>query len=274
MIRTFVILTFALLSFNLLNLGTSVYSVDSTRSSTPKITPVGDPSKPLKTTKEEPNKETEKRRGELKDPKATEAAMLEEKSKKVRTLWASGSAEIKETIKAKKEGFESQVKAKREEAETKIKAKRDEFKTKLQALKDEKKKEIVQRIDTNISEINKKRTDHFTEVLNKLTSLLDKAKNRLAKAEGNGKDVSAVKSALTKAETGITTAKGAVTNQAAKQYVINVTEEAKLGQAAGSIKQQLDADLKSTHKIVQDARVSLVGVLKSLSKVSGVDEVE
>lgn len=263
MIRTFVILTFALLSFNLLNLGTPVYSVDSTDSPTPRKDKLGEVKEQVQSAKKE-----------NKDLKATKTAEVKAKKEEIKTLRSSSAAELKESVKAKKDEFAKQVKAKREEAETKIKSKREEFKAKLQALKDEKKKEIVQRIDTNISEINKKRTDHFTQVLNKVSSLLDKARNRATKAESSGKETAAVKSALTKAETTLNTAKGAVTNQAAKQYVINVTEETKLGQASGGVKQQLINDLKSTHKIVQDAREAVVRVLKSLSQVSGVDEVE
>lgn len=131
-----------------------------------------------------------------------------------------------------------------------ILAARDEFRTKVKGIKDVRKQKIVEGLDTRINEMNKKKTDWMTERLNRLSAILEKAKSD---ANANADDVAA-------AETAISEAKEAVTTQAAKDYVMEVTTETALKTDARALIKEFVTDIKAVHEKMRAAQMAVVKV--------------
>lgn len=149
------------------------------------------------------------------------------------------------------------------------KVNREEFRTKLDSIRDEKKKAIVDRVDKRIAQINTNRTGIMTRHLTKIEEILNRIEVRALEAEKNGKDIIAVKTAITSARTAITSAKTTIATQAAKTYVIDITTEANLGSAVSSVRTAFAKDLQTAHQTVVTARKSVRDVLTALAKVVG-----
>ncbi len=149
-----------------------------------------------------------------------------------------------------------------------FKARREEFKEKLQTIKDEKKKTLTERIDTKFSTINKNRTARWVESLNKLSEITGRLDGKIASAEAAGKDVASAQAALEKANDAIATAQSAVSSQAGKEYVIEITDEKGLRLAVGKVMSQLQADLRATHKTVIDAKKAVMKAATEVRKLT------
>lgn len=147
--------------------------------------------------------------------------------------------------------------------------KREEFRARLSTIRDTKKKAIVERVDQRIAQINTNRTGIMTRHLTKIEEILNRTEARALEAEKNGKDVIAVKTAITSARTAITSAKTTVSAQAAKTYAIDITTEANLGSAVSSARTAFAKDLQTAHQSVVTARKSTRDVLTALAKVVG-----
>lgn len=173
---------------------------------------------------------------------------------------ASTASRLKEQMQILKDQKKTAVSQIREETKAMMQAKRDEFKTRMQAIKDQRKKMLVERIDTKLSEVNKKHTDRFTEVLSKLQLLLDK----ITAKETETKVLADIKTA----QAAIDTAMTAVEAQAAKTYIIQITDETKLRLDVGTTTSQLRQDLMATYKLVIDAKqaVQKLNTDKSIMK--------
>ena len=186
------------------------------------------------------------------------------------------SEEVKRMIEEKRaamrekfETFKGNLEKRRQEAEEKFKAKREEFQKKWEQLKDERKKQILERVDTKLGEINTKRTEAMTAHLDKMVSLLERVTARTNEAKAAGKNTATVDTAITNAQAAITTAQTAVGNQAAKQYVINITAQTKLKSDAQTAINNLHQDLKLTHDQIVAARRAVSQVLRALAQVLG-----
>lgn len=166
----------------------------------------------------------------------------------------SAASRLKQQRMELKQSIKDTVQAKREEAKQIMKTRREEFSVKLQTIKDEKKKTMVERIDAKLSEINTKHTDRFTEVLGKLQEHLDKISQSVTEKK--------VLEDIKTAQAAIDEAKTAVENQAAKTYVIQITNETALRLNVGTTTSQLRKDLMSTHKLVVDAKQAVQALRK------------
>lgn len=157
----------------------------------------------------------------------------------------------RQELQAQRKAAISQIKetvaAKREAAREAIAAKREEFKAKVATIREGRKKALVERIDTKLTNVNIKHTNRFSQVLTNLQVLLDK--------------ISQERDA-TKAQAAIDAAKTAVETQAAKTYIIQITDEAKLKLDVGAVTSQLRQDLMATHKIVVDAKQAVQALRK------------
>ena len=177
--------------------------------------------------------------------------------------------ELNTQLKEAQETAKERLKAAREETKKNIKTRQTEFKDKISKLRDEKKKQIAMRLDEQLARLNTQWTDHFDNVLNRLSEILSKVELRAEKAGVNGKDVSAVKTAIQNAKTAIETARTAVETQAKKTYIAAFESENELGAAFKSVKGQLQKDLfglrdgaiKSSREAVNNA----LQALKSLN---------
>lgn len=182
--------------------------------------------------------------------------------------------EAKQIIEAKRGEFKQKVEAKRAELKDKIQAKREELKERLVKIKDERKKQVVEKVDARLDEINKNRLDHFSAVLEKLEKILANIGNRAGKAEANGKDVSAVKTAITDATNAIAAARLAIQTQAGKTYKIEINTEDKLRVDVGNARQALHADLVAVQDKVKAAREAVHKAATTLAQIQGVDKLE
>ena len=178
----------------------------------------------------------------------------------------------------------------REEAQKRIEQKREEAQQKIAKIKDEKKKKQAEQIEKQFAHINQVWTDHFTKLLNHYDAVLQKIKTRTDKAAANGRDVSAVKTAIQNAETKIAAAGTAVATQAGKIYTIDVTAitsgVASSTTATGqnqimknfraqfkAMREQLMKDLFALRDgAIKDAKTAVKNALQALSKVPKVDE--
>lgn len=161
--------------------------------------------------------------------------------------------ELKQRVDERKEELKIRVEEKREELKNKIDKKREELKKKLEKIKDEKKGQALERIDRQIDELNRRLLDHYLNMSNKLSDVLIKISERADKAEERGIDVSAVRTAIDKANSAIEAIKVAVETQAGKTYTIQVTTEDNLKTDVGRARQALHNDLASVREVVKTA---------------------
>ncbi len=182
--------------------------------------------------------------------------------------------EAKNLMEQKKAEFKNKVETARTELKTRIETKKRELKTKLAKIKDERKKQVVEKIDGQLDELNKRRMDHFSQVLEQIEKVLDKISGRTAKAEANGRDVSAVKSAISEAQNSIAASRSAVQTQAVKTYTITITTENALRQDVGKARQALHADLVKVEDTVKAAREAVRKAATTLAQIPNVNDLE
>ena len=150
-----------------------------------------------------------------------------------------------------------------------MQVKRDEFKAKIAGIKDARKQLIVEGLDTRIATSNAKLTNKMTNALTRLTEIIAKLKIRTSVLQGEGKDVTALNSAITAAETAITDAMTAVEAQKAKVYTANITTDATLGSVIGGMVRQFKNDIQGVFLKVKNAHQKVKDAWVSAAKLSG-----
>ena len=175
----------------------------------------------------------------------------------------------------------------RTKAQENIKEKREAVKVKMRQIKDTTKQNATDRILNQMEKLNQVWASHFTNVLDRLEAVLEKIKSRKDKALANGKDVSLVIEAITKAEASIDAARVALEIQAQKTYVVDpgtISQETTTQEGQNNLisdfrtqfkalRELLFADLKSLRDgAMKDARDSVKDVIKILSEIPGVDD--
>jgi len=164
----------------------------------------------------------------------------------------------------RKENNQERILQKRAENRGKLEARREQLQEKLAQLSDERKSRLAENINNALSRLNERWTDHFGDVLDKLTEILDKIEARVQTLKANGTDTALADSAITTARTAITTAVSAVTEQAGKDYTIEINEEATLREDITTTKNQLKADLRAVHELIKTAREAVRAVIQTL----------
>ncbi len=182
--------------------------------------------------------------------------------------------QFREQQKQRQEDFLKQVEEKREALKTALEQKREEFKQSLEKIKDARKKTIVERIDGNMGSLNERLTNHFTEVLKKLDGILERISVRADKAEANGTDVAAVRTAVTVAQGTIASARSAVEEQVSKTYDIQIQDESTLKSNVGETRKKLRDDLAAIHATVKTAYTAVRAAATTLAQIPKVDEME
>jgi len=184
---------------------------------------------------------------------------------------------MREQIQTERENFQKEIEAKRAELQSTVKARNEELKTKLQSVKDERKKTAVERIGQNISDLNSRMTTHYANVLDQIAEVLGRIVSRTDTAQANGKDVTAVRAAITSAQNAISAARAAVTVQTGKAYSMNIsssTVSTALRSDVGVTRQALQADLKTVENAVKAARSAVQQAATTLAQIQGVDELK
>lgn len=190
---------------------------------------------------------------------------LKAKTEDARELLKKEAEATKEYIQKQREEFNETIKIKRAELEDEIKIKREKLKTNLEKIKDERKKETVERIDQRIDALNEKMMKHFSGVLEKLGEMLIRISERADRASSEkGLDISAVRSAIEKANTAIASARSEIETQSGKTYTIKITTEDTLRSDVGKTRKTFGDDLavvrdavKNAHSAVKDTAVAL-----------------
>jgi len=203
---------------------------------------------------------------------------IRENIQNIRTEAKQGIQGIRQTmqeqIRSAREDFLKTIEAKRAELQTTIQAHRDELKTKLQKIKDERKKMVVERIDQSLTDLNSRMMTHYVNVLNQIDDVLGRVVSRTDKAQANGKDVTAVRTAITNAQNAIAAARAAVAVQVSKVYSMSITSDTTLRSAVGAARQTLHDDLKKVADSVKAARDVVRQAAVSLAQIRGVDELK
>lgn len=176
--------------------------------------------------------------------------------------------EATNVISETKNTLRERVQQSRNESLRNVDAKRTELQQKLAGIRDNQKTAIVQRLDSRFVNANNLATDRWTSALEVMSSMLERASSQAADLKDSGVNTFALDSALTRAQTALTTAETAVATQAQKTYVLNVTTEEALKMNVGSTVSQFRLDLSNTYNSVVAAKQALKQVMASLAAVA------
>ncbi|MBI5138344.1 MAG: hypothetical protein HZA95_00925 [Candidatus Vogelbacteria bacterium] len=194
-------------------------------------------------------------RQELKDAK-------QEARKEVKEI----RKETRQDVRTNAEAIKKEVKMNREEAKKDLKAK-------LLKIKDVKKKKIVEKLGTDITELNKRITDQYLKNLGKMTEILNRINSRADNAISKGIDVIAVKDAIVKAESSITSTTELINAQATKGYSFDLADESNLKAKVGEARQAFRDDLKTVQKAMSDSREAVRAAAKALAGTPRIKEI-
>jgi hypothetical protein len=153
--------------------------------------------------------------------------------------------------------------------ETMVQA-RSDFKQKLSQIKDQRKQAIMTKLDNRINTINKNRTDKMTERIERLDSILGKISTDEATLKLQGTNTTLLHNDVTAAQTAIDAARQVVSDQAAKDYIMDVTTDDALKNAASTTIQEYITDMKAVYTKVVAAQSAVVKAHADLAKLEGV----
>ncbi len=157
-------------------------------------------------------------------------------------------------IKSERKSLHEEIKKKRAEIKEQFKEKRAEFKAHLAEIKDARKQKIVEKLDTKLSTVNTNHTNRWAEALEKMEEILSKLTEKANQAKSLGTNTTTAENSIQSAQTAIDQAKNAVTTQAGKEYVLNISDEKLLKNTVGTTVSGLRLDLQSVHKLVIAAK--------------------
>jgi len=156
-------------------------------------------------------------------------------------------------------GVSDQMLARKEQMASKA----AELRLKLQKFKDRNKAKRVENINDNLNNVNTKITDEMQKNLTRISEIVAKLKAWAAEQEAAGKDVSAIKTAITNIESQWTDANVSVTSQADKDYTIAVNSETTVRTDAMTARNNLRTDLNALHAKILSVRQSLISAFTS-----------
>lgn len=214
---------------------------------------------------------------------------LQSAREEVKTRSETVREEAKNKAEAVREEAKKRIETARESAKARIETQREKAKERLNDIRDNEKKQKVERLTEQFDNLNKKWTDNFIQQLDKLSSILIKIQERTDIAETNGKDTTAVNSAMQSAKTAITNAQTAVTAQASKTYTLNassITATSAITTSSGQeeLIKSLRTQFQNLHKtlfkdlyalrdgVMKDARKAVQDALQTLGKIPKVDD--
>ncbi len=186
------------------------------------------------------------------------------------TMPGQATAEMKlkrDDMKQKVEELKETMEKKRLEARENFQGQRDEFKQELQTIKDERKKTVIENIDTHINELNVQHTQRLEEVLSKVSNILDRLEVKTASMEAEGKDTAEVKKSIASARALIGSSAEAITTQAGKEYVIDISDPAKIREEVQKTVAIFKSDITSVHEKVKAARLAVVAVARQYGQL-------
>lgn len=177
---------------------------------------------------------------------------------------------ISAPVAEKQATFRETVMQKRMEALTTAQPRREQFDEQLQTISDAQVVSVVQRLDDNFISINNSTTDRWTTALEQMSDMVDRAGSQAADLEESGMSTVALTSAISRAKTALTTAQAAVSTQAGKSYIVNITTEAALPASVRTMALQFGSDIRNTYASVSLAKQSVVQVMQALAAAQAV----
>lgn len=171
----------------------------------------------------------------------------------------SGAAFVPPVMMQNANGISDQMLVRKEQMASKA----AELRLKLQKFRDRNKAKKVENINDNLNRVNTNVTAEMQRNLAKMSEIVAKLKAWIAEQEAAGKDVSALKSALTDIETQWANANTAVTTQAGNDYIVAVNSETTVRDDAKNARNNLRDDLKTVHDKIVSIRQSLVSAFSS-----------
>lgn len=182
---------------------------------------------------------------------ATEDKMSE------KTASNAAISELRRTRKAEIEKI-------RLEKKSEMAVKKAEFEEQLQTLKDETKKQIAEKISERLTTSNTNATNRMFEIIDKLNEIMLRIEAKVTDAKINGIDTTVQEEGIQNAKLAIQGASDAITEQAAKEYIITVGDDTTLRNDVGTVVSQQKQDLRTTYELVRSARQAVRQVAKSL----------
>jgi len=182
---------------------------------------------------------------------ATEDKMSE------KTASNAAISELRRTRKAEIEKI-------RLEKKSEMAVKKAKFEEQLQTLKDETKKQIAEKISERLTTSNTNATNRMFEIIDKLNEIMLRIEAKVTDAKTNGIDTTVQEEGIQNAKLAIQGASDAITEQAAKEYIITVGDDTTLRNDVGTVVSQQKQDLRTTYELVRSARQAVRQVAKSL----------
>lgn len=176
--------------------------------------------------------------------------------------------EIRQRLLEQREDARQGVDTVGEEVTERVSERREEFRQRLETVGDEAQQRALERIDTKLQDVNQRVTAAFNTVLDKLENLVFRMEQRADTLAAGGEDFTSLGSALDNANQEIDTAKTIVDEQAQKEYIIDITDDLTLGDAARTAIEELRTDLKSARDAVMDAKNAVVEAARLLGQVN------
>ena len=184
-------------------------------------------------------------------------SMTTEDKTSEKTASNAAMSELRRTRKAEIEKL-------RLENKSEMAAKKAEFEEQLKTLKDETKKQIAEKISERLTTSNTNATNRMFEVIDKLNEIMLKIESKIENAKTNGIDTTIQDAGVQNAKSAIQAASDAITEQAAKEYIITVGDDTTLRSDVEIIVSQQKQDLRTTYELVRSARQAVRQVAKSL----------
>lgn len=136
------------------------------------------------------------------------------------------------------------------------------LKIKLGTFRNKERAAIADRVNTNLNMINKNQTTQMLKHLDTISSILTKLENRVNQNTPDIKDPAMAREVIANARNAIASASAAVSEQAAKDYTIQVTSEGRIRQDAQKQREALHKDLSALRKLVIDAKQSVANAIR------------
>lgn len=170
-----------------------------------------------------------------------------------------------EAVRAQRAQFKALIDEKREQHKSQIQARKQEFRSKIQEIRDQAKQDRILRIDTALEALNKKAITRLTNGINKLETILGRLVEKAETIKEEGQDTTDLESAITDAQIAIAEAKTAITEQAERQYIIELNDEETHKASVGEVVSTLRADIKETFDVAKIAKEKVQDVARQIA---------
>lgn len=164
----------------------------------------------------------------------------------------------------RRETVRENVQERLEAAKERVIQNRVRLQNQLQLIQDENKRRVVENIAERVEIRNEYWVMHWNNVLERLSEILAKIEDRADRAQQAGLDTTDLTQSIREAQTAISDAQTAVTNQASKVYSINITDETTLREDVQEVIGQYKADLETVQSAIRAARAAVQDCFEAL----------